>query len=76
MKAKFIKGTTWRGRLVNDGDVLDLDEKDYNLFVRTYKDAVPYVEPEAEPPKGATPNPGPVAATEVPIDEKKGKKKV
>ena len=62
MKAKFLKGTTWRGQLVNPGDILDLDVKDYQNFVNVWKDAEPYVEPGA-------------AAVEVPAEEKKGKKK-
>lgn len=64
MKAKFIKGTTWRGQLVNAGDVLDLDEKDYNNFVNVWKDAVPYVE-KAE----TAPTPAPTEVHKV----KKGK---
>lgn len=66
MKAKFIKGTTLRGLVVNAGDVLDLDDRDYLTFVNQYKDAVPFVEPAPEP----------IAAAPVsePIGEKKGKK--
>lgn len=69
MKAKFVKGTTLRGKPVNGGDVLDLTESDYRLFVHLYKDAVPYVE-EAS----ATPAAAPVPVAEV--TEAKGKKKI
>ncbi len=70
MKAKFIKGTTLHGKPVNGGDVLDLDEREYNLFVKVHKDAEPFIEPvkaKAEP-VAAEP------ATEAPIGDKKGKK--
>lgn len=67
MKAKFIRGTTLRGRVLNEGEVHDLDEADFRLFVRMTKDAVAYTEPQESKPAA-------VEATEAPADGKKGKK--
>lgn len=67
MKAKFIKGTTLHGKPVNGGDVLDLDDQHYRLFVHSLRDAVPYTEPA--PAKAE-----PAAVEEAPIGDKKGKK--
>lgn len=74
MKAKFIKGTTLQGKPINGGDVVDLDDQAYRLFVHIYKDAVAFVEPvkaKAEPAAET-----PVPPTEAPADEKKGKKRL
>jgi hypothetical protein len=70
MKAKFIKGTTLHGKPVNGGDVLELDDQLYRLFVHINKDAVPY----EEPVKAKAVEPVAVEVAKVPSDEKKGKK--
>lgn len=75
MKAKFIKGTTLHGKPVNGGDVLDLDDQHYRLFVNQYKDAVPFEEPVKAKAEPAAVIASVVAeATEVPSEKAKGKK--
>lgn len=32
MKAKIIRGTTVKGRAVNEGDIVELDSADFNLL--------------------------------------------
>lgn len=65
MKVKLIRGTTLNGKTVDEGAILDLDERNYNLFVKVHRDAVPYAD---EPPKGEE------VKAAMPTDDKKGKK--
>jgi hypothetical protein len=60
---------------VNGGDVLDLDEQHYRLFVHLYKDAVPFVEEDAGSVIRDSSESAAVVAPE-PVDEKKVKKRV
>jgi hypothetical protein len=43
MKAKIIRGTTLRGALVNEGEIVELDSAEFNLL-RIQKQAVEHVE--------------------------------
>lgn len=43
MKVKIIRGTTLRGALVNEGEIVELDSADFNLL-RLQKLAVAHVE--------------------------------
>lgn len=77
MKAKFIRGTTLKGKVIDEGAVLDLDELNYNLFVKTFRDAVPHVEPAKVDGSGLrveSPSPEPEAATATGESSKRGKK--
>lgn len=52
MKARIIRGTTLRGALVNEGDIVELDSADFNLL-RLQKQAVEHVESSKEGTKPA-----------------------
>lgn len=32
MKAKIIRGTTLKGRAINEGDIVDIDDTDFRWF--------------------------------------------
>lgn len=72
MKVKILRGTTLRGKPVNAGDIVDLDERDYNLFVKINKDAEPYRDEAKAPPVVES---QPAEAMEI-FEDKKGKKKL